>query len=243
MYQPASDGGETVHLALNDRRQGVVIRVARLDALEIRVGVLRRAAQHGMIGTERTTAKGGDFAFVDHASQVVVGERRDLRHFMRGAEPVEEMQERHPRAQRRRLGDGRHVLRFLNGVRSQHGETGLPHRHHVGMIAEDRQRVRGQGSRRDVHHERRQLAGDLVHVGDHQQQALRGREGRRQGAGLQRAVRGPRRAGFRLHLDDLEDPTPKLGRPSRHPLVRQLAHRRRRRDRIDDSQFVHPIGD
>jgi hypothetical protein len=35
-----------------------------------------------------------------------------------------------------------------------------------------------------------QLARDLVHIGDHQQQALRGGEGGGQRAGLQRAVHG-----------------------------------------------------
>jgi hypothetical protein len=47
-----------------------------------------------------------------------------------------------------------------------------------------------------------QLAGDLVHVGDHQQQTLAGGEGRRQRAGLQRAVHRAGGAAFRLHLDD-----------------------------------------
>ena len=81
-------------------------------------------------------------------------------------------------------------------------EAGLPAGHHVGVVAEDRERVRGQRPRRDVHAERRQLAGDLVHVGDHQQQALRRGERRRQRAGLQRAVHRARRAALRLHLDD-----------------------------------------
>ncbi len=49
----------------------------------------------------------------------------------------------------------------------------------------------------DVEDRRRQLAGDLVHVGDHQQQALRRREGRRQRAGLQRAVHARRRRRLR----------------------------------------------
>ena len=59
-----------------------------------------------------------------------------------------------------------------------------------------------------------QLAGDLVHVGDHQQQALRRREGRRQRAGLQRAVNGAGRAAFALHLDHRRDGAPDVGLPS-----------------------------
>jgi hypothetical protein len=56
------------------------------------------------------------------------------------------------------------------------------------MIAEDRQGVRGQRAGGNVEDRGGQLPGDLEHVGDHQQQALRGREGGRQRPGLQRPV-------------------------------------------------------
>ena len=92
------DRGEAVHLALNDRRQGVVIGIAGLDPLKVGVGILGGAAQNRMVGAERATTHRGDFAFIDHAAQVVIGERRDLRHFVRGAKTVEEMHERHARA-------------------------------------------------------------------------------------------------------------------------------------------------
>ena len=75
--------------------------------------------------------------------------------------------------------------------------------HHVAVIAENRKRVRGQGARGDVKDRRGQLAGDLVHVGDHQQQALRRRERRRQRPGLQGAVHGAGGAAFALHFDTM----------------------------------------
>ena len=62
-------------------------------------------------------------------------------------------------------------------------------------------------------HERRQLARDLVHVGDHQQQALRRREGGRERARLQRAVDRAGRARLRLHLDHLGDAPQRFGLP------------------------------
>ena len=43
---------------------------------------------------------------------------------------------------------------------------------------------------RDVHAEAGQFPGNLVHAGDHEQQALRGRERGGQAAGLQGAVDG-----------------------------------------------------
>ena len=46
------------------------------------------------------------------------------------------------------------------------------HGHHVLVVAEDRQRMRGERPRRHMEDRWRQFAGDLVHVRDHQQQAL-----------------------------------------------------------------------
>ena len=114
----------------------------------------------------------------------------DLLQLVRRAEPVEEMEERHARLERRGVRDERQVLRFLHRRRREQREAGRAHRHDVAVVAEDRQRVRGDRARRDVEDRRRQLARDLEHVRDHQQQALAGREGRGQPAALQRAVHG-----------------------------------------------------
>ncbi len=55
----------------------------------------------------------------------------------------------------------------------------------------------------------RQLARDLVHVRQHQQQALRRGEGRRQRAGLERPVDRAGGAALALHLDDVAAPRPR----------------------------------
>ena len=80
----------------------------------------------------------------------------------------------------------------------------------------------------DVDDRRRQLAGDLEHVGDHQEQALRRGERRRQGALLERAVQGAGRARLRLHLDDVGDLAPQVRPAGRGPVVAVLGHRRGR---------------
>ena len=89
---------------------------------------------------------------------------------------------------------------------------------------------------------RGQLARDLEHVGDHQQQALRGGEGGGQGAGLQRAVHRAGGAAFALHLDDRGDGAPDvlvgLRRPTRPP-TRPCATRG---DGIDGDDFVDVVG-
>ena len=179
---------EALHRLADDARHRGVERVAGLARLEEHVRVLRRAADDRRVRVQRARAMRHDQFVVDQLARVVFDQQVDLVDLVAGAEAVEEVQERHPRLQRRHVGDHRHVLRFLHARRRQQREAGGAGAHHVAVVAEDRQRVRGQRAGGDVEHRRRQLAGDLEHVGQLQQQALRRRERRRQRAGLQRAV-------------------------------------------------------
>ena len=144
--------------------------------------------------------------------QIVVGERLDRVQLVRGSEAVEEMHERHPRLERRGLRDEREVVRLLDRGGGKQGEPGLADRHHVGVVAEDREPLRRERAGSDVQHRRRQLTGDLVHVRDHQQQALGGRERRRERAALQRAVQRAGGSALALHLDDRGNVAPHVRR-------------------------------
>ena len=70
---------------------------------------------------------------------------------------------------------------------------------------------------------RQQLTSDLVHIGDHQQQALGSGVGGGQGASGQRAVHGTGGTSFRLHLNQLyglaEDVLLTLRQPTRRSLL------------------------
>ena len=84
-------------------------------------------------------------------ADVFVIEHLDRLQLMRGAEAIEEVHERDARLERRGVGDEREVVRLLHRRRRQQREPGLADRHHVGVVAEDRQRLRGQRSRGHVH--------------------------------------------------------------------------------------------
>ena len=75
-------------------------------------------------------------------AQVVVGEQLDRVQLVRGPEPVEEVHERHPRPKRCGLRHEREVVGLLNRGRGEQREAGLADRHHVGVVAEDRQALR-----------------------------------------------------------------------------------------------------
>ena len=177
MVVPSDDLGETVHRGLDDVGDRVVIEVARLAGLEEDVGVLGGAAQDRLVGIEPPFPVSENTVDGDHVDDVLITELLDLVHFVRRAESVEEMEERDPRFERCRVRDQREIVRFLYGRARQHRPPGHPGRHHVAVIAEDRKGMGRHGARRHVEHSRQQLAGDLVHVRNHQQQALRCGEG------------------------------------------------------------------
>ena len=141
------------------------------------------------------------------------------------------------------MRDQREVMCFLDRARREHRPTGRAGVHDVAVVTEDRQGMRCDRPGRDMDHRRRQLAGDLEHVGDHQKQALRGREGGRQRALLECPVEGSGRTGLGLHLDDVGHLAPQIGPTCGGPIVAMLRHGGSGGDRVDRDDFADGIGD
>ena len=118
----------------------------------------------GRVGCHASRPERDHIVFADQRGDVGIVEQRDLVDLVRGAEAVEEVQERHPRPQRRGVRDQREVLRFLHRAGGEHRPTRAAGVHHVAVVAEDRQRVGGDRAGGDVDDRRRQLTGDLEHV-------------------------------------------------------------------------------
>ena len=124
--------GEAVELVGDDARRRGVERIRRLARLEEDVRVLRRAAQHRVVRAQRAVTVRADEVVVDERPQVVVAERLDHVHLVRGAEAVEEVEERDARAKCRSRRDRGEVVRLLD----------------VGGAQEARSRCRAPPSRR-----------------------------------------------------------------------------------------------
>ena len=240
---PPDPARQGVHRLLDDRRRVRVERVHGLARLEVGVRVLGGATDERPVGRERPAAMGVDELLGDERAQVVVGERLDRVQLVRRPKAVEEVDERDPRAQRRRLGDERQVVGLLDGVGGQKREPGAAGGHHVGVVAEDREPLGRERPGGDVEDRRRELPRDLEHVGEHEEQALRCREGRRKRARLERAVKRAGRAALALHLDDGRHRPPHVRPPFARPLVGQLGHRRGGRDRVDAADLVQAVCD
>ena len=239
----ADELGELVHVLLDDARDGLVVLVDRLAALEVDVGVLGGAAHLRVVGGEAALAELLDEVVVDHRADGLLGHRVDLLDLVGGAEAVEEVEEGDLALERGGVGDEGEVLGLLDGGGGEHREAGLAAGHDVGLVAEDVEALVGEGAGGDMEDRGGELAGDLVHVGDHQQEALRRGERRREGAGGEGAVDRAGGAALGLHLDDLGDVAPEVGLALGGELVARLRHRGGGGDRVDRADFAALEGD
>ena len=234
---------DLAHVLLHHGGQSVVVLVAGLAVLEEDVAVLVGAAGGGVLGVQGVLAELLNGLHVAHVLQVGVIPHGHLLDLMGGAEAVEEVDEGHLAADGGQVGHRREVHDLLDIALGQHGEAGLAAGHDVGVVAEDVQGVGGHGAGGDMEHGGQLLRRDLVHVGDHQQQALGGGVGAGEGARAQRAVDRAGGAGLGLHLHHLhlgaEDVLQAVG----GPLVDQVGHGAGRSDRVDRSNFGKRIGD
>ena len=196
-----------------------------------------------MLGVHRAAAEVLDFFPRDDLRHLFILDDVYLLDLVRCTEAIEEVDERDLRSERRDVSDDCEVDRLLHGGRGEEGEPGLSRGHYVGVIAEDRQGVRGECASRHVEDGGQKLAGNLVHVRDHQKKPLRCSEGCGQGARCQRAVNRPGGPGFRLHLRDLQ-PLPKQIQPAvGRPRISDLPHRGTGRNRVDCRDIAEGVCD
>jgi hypothetical protein len=140
------------HVLNDDFGHRVVIRVGALAALEVDVRVLGRAAQHWVLGVHGVFAELGDLVVVHQFGHVRVVDDFDLLDLVAGAEAVEEVHEGHAGVDGGKVRHQGQVHAFLHAGGGEHGEAGLAAGHDVLMVAEDGQRVGGNGARRNVEH-------------------------------------------------------------------------------------------
>ena len=186
---------------------------------------------------------GADEVVIDHGADGGVIDEVERVDFVGGAEAVEEMQHGDAGAQGGGVGDEGEVMGFLHRGGGEQGEAGAAGGHHVGMVAEDRQGLGGDGAGGDVEDHGGEFAGDLEHVGQHQQQALRCGEGGGERAGLERAVQGAGGPRLGLHFLHHGDVAPDVRCALGRPLVGQFGHRGGGGDGVDGADFADPVGD
>ena len=145
-------GGKIIHRLLNVVVNGVVPRVCRFAGLEIGVRVRRGTADNRVFRVEGTRTMLVNLLLGHQRAQGVVRERHDLVNLVRGAKTIKEVNKWHAAFQRRDMGDKGKILRFLHAAGAEQGAAGLTHRHHIGVVAKNRQRMGRDSSRGNVQH-------------------------------------------------------------------------------------------
>ena len=238
----AGDGGHFLHVFQHDAGHGVIVQVAGFAVLEEDVGVLGGAADMGMFRVHGIGAELFDLVPGHQLADVFVVDGLDLLHFVGGTETVEEVAEGHAGVKGGQMGDQGQVHAFLHRGGAEEGKTGLAAGHDVLVVTEDGQRVGSQGTGRNMEDAGKQFTGDLVHVGDHEQQALGSGVGAGQGAGGQHAVHGTGGTGFGLHFNNFKLLAEHVLLALAGPDVGVLAHRRGRGDRVDRRHLAERVG-
>ena len=234
-------GVDLVHILLDDFGKRVIVLVAGLTVLEEGVAVFVGAAHVRMLGVERVLTEGFDGLHVAHIGKILIVPNGDLLDLVGGAEAVEEVDERDSAGNCGKVSHGTEIHDFLHVALAEHGKTGLAAGHDVGVIAEDVQRVGGDGTGGDMEDAGQLLGRDLVHVGDHQKKTLGCGIGGGQGARAEGAVNGTGSTGFRLHFNDLDLGAENVFQTVGGPLVDKVGHGGRRRDRVDRGNFTERI--
>jgi hypothetical protein len=239
----SGEGRELIHRLLNDSHASAIIRVDRFTGLKINVRVLSRSAQNGMIRGKRPRPVGEDQIVIDHMADIVIRQLLNFGNLVGCPEPVKEMQERQPGLEGSGLRDKGEIHDLLNAVGGKEGKPCGARRHHVRLVAEDRQGLGRQRTRRHVENRRGQFPGNLVHIGKHQKKPLGSRKGRGQRPCLQGAVDRAGGPSLTLHLLDNRRCAPDILLTLGRPLIGLFPHGRRRRDRVDSNDFVGLIRD
>lgn len=92
-----------------------------------------------------------------------------------------------------------------------------------------------------MEHRGDELTGQQVHVRDHKQQPLGGRERRRQTPGRRGSVKRTSCSGFTLHHVNVYDLAQDVFLPLRRPLVHMLSHGCGGTDGVDEGDITHGI--
>ena len=200
MIFTAGDLADLGHVILNDFRNRFIILVDGFAALEVGVRILGGAPHYRSVRVQAPLAERFYSFPVQHFRIILIIKYFNLLDFMRGTEPVKEVQEGNAALDGSQMGHAGQVHNFLHAAFRQHGETGLAAGQHVLVVAEDAEGAGSQGAGRYVEYGRQQLAGNFIHVRNHQQQALGSRVGSSQGACLQGSVYCACGTGLGLHL-------------------------------------------
>ena len=147
MIASAGEGGNFIHIALNDSGRFEIVFISSLSVLEICIGILRGTLLNGVFGVERARAEVRNGVHIHKFFHLVVIYYVDFGNFVAGSEAVKEMKEGNFCVKRGKMSDQSQIHNFLNGAAGEHCKTRLAASHNVRMVAENVKRMSGKSTR------------------------------------------------------------------------------------------------
>ena len=228
---------DLLHITFNDCGNSVVILVAGFSCLEEDVGVLSGTAENGMLGVESALSEFVDSLHVDHFGKILVIPDFNLLNFMAGSEAVKEMNEGDSAFDSCKMCNSAEIHNLLNVAGAKHCKAGLAASHNVTVVAENVQCMRSDTTCGYMDNTGKKFTGDLVHIGDHEEQTLGSGVSCGERTCCQRAVDCTGCAALGLHLDDLNGLSENIFLAFGSPFVGYFRHRGGRSDRINSGNF------
>ena len=205
------------------------------------IGVLGGTAQLRVFRVHGPASEIFDGLPVHQGCHIVIVDELNFLNLHTGSEPIKKV---HKGKARSNAGQMRHqgqIHHLLHGSGSQQGKSGLPHRIDVRVVTEYGKRMGCHGACRNVKHHGHQFSGNLVHVGDHQQQPLGGRKGGGKCPRGETPVNSAGSTGFRLHLRHIQHLAEDILASVGCPLITIFAHGAGRRNGIDGRHIAHGV--
>ena len=163
---------------------------------------------------------------IDHILQIIVIPNLNLLNLVRGAEAVEEVDERKLSVNCCAVSNRCQIHNLLNGALAEHGSTGLTTCIYVRMVTEDVQCMSSYAACRNVEYGRKTFACNLVDVRDHQKKSLGSGKGRGHGTCYDGAVCCTCSTCLGLHLGYVYNVSEDILASGSCPFVNVLRHNR-----------------
>ena len=242
MIRPAGDGGNLVHVFLNDIRKGIVEGVGRFTMLEINIRVFSGAADDRMIRIKGAGPEFGEGFLVDEGSKLVIVQDFHFLNFMARTETVEEIDKRYAAFDGSKVCYTGKIHNFLDIGFCQHSAACSSGTHNVLMVAKNGKSMVGKRTGSDMENARKQFAGYFIHIWNHEEHALRCGISCGQGASLEGTVECAGSTAFGLHFYDPYSVSENVLLPMGRPFVHRFCHWGGWGDRVNGSDFSEGVG-
>ena len=160
------------HVTGNDFRQRIIKAVACFTALEIGVVILAGGTEYRMLGIESVFTEFAELFPVNEFFEIIIIQAFHILDFVRSAETVKEVQERHMTFDGRKMCNRTEIHAVLHTGGGEESKTGLAACHYIRLLGVDGNGMGCNVTGCDMNNSGLQLPGNAVHGRNHQHQPL-----------------------------------------------------------------------